>query len=446
MAERQGMANGYIFKSRHTDYNMRKPKPGPYLATESIIYPEVPGDIVGTVAEQIARMQGYFQAMVDKDYSTYDYRNHFKWALAVEEVWPEVFSSTVTDTFDSDRHTIDAEKIQEQVWMHWKDEYGGIMGRGENNSLWPIVPFVTSEEGDPEYGVIKNRVTAQVVGNFGQYHPADIFENRPDTYGQRRAGTDNPPTHNRYLRHRVVHSKTSKAARYRSTPGILDAMMGECYGIQGGGTLEEVYWDKTSNSDFKVNKFGTTTPLNAAKFSRFVGIALPNASGRRDRRRGFNDSNLFTSLTNNESVVGVSDGTHMHRYTWGLPLELVMLSPLMSWNPHGIPRKADPTNGRTRDGLTPETAFTGYSERNYHYLTPDEFYSGSDPADPADTRTARWMQDYMGIPKLCRSSGPWIVLPPIANVSERVRGRYVICEDAIQTPALAMAQALEAQL
>jgi len=441
MAERQGIANGYIFKSRHTDYNMRKPKVGGYLATEGISFPEVPGNIIGTVAEQIAIMQGYFQAMINKDHGTYDYRNHFKWALAVEEVWPELYSSEITDTFESDRHTVDAKKLQEQMWKHGRDGYGGIMGRGENINDWSLTPFITSELGEPQYAVIKNRVTAQVVGDFGQYHPSDIFEKRPDTYGERRAGTDNPPIHNRYLRHRVVHNAGSKDAKYRSTPGILDEMMGQCYGLQGGGTLDETYWDKTTNSDFTINKFGTTTPLNAAKFSRFVGITLPNASGRRDRRRGFNDSNFFAALTDNERVIGVSDGVHTHRYSWGLPLELVMLNPLMSWNPHGIPRKGDPTEGRTRDGRTPETAFSGYRERNFHYLTPDAFYNGSDPVDPADTRTARWMLDSMGVPQLCRSSGPWIVLPPIANVSERVRGRFIIHEDAIQSPA--MAQALD---
>ena len=442
MAERQGMANGYIFKSRHTDYKLKRPIVGDYLATESIDLPGVPSDVVGTVSQQVAVMQSYFQAMIDKDYSSYDYRAHFAWALTTEEVWPEAFSETLTDTFESDRHTVDASKTQEQLWKHWRDESGGIMDRAENINVWPIVPFVTTPEGAQELGIIKNMVTAHNVGDFGAYHPSDILTPKQDIYSERFSSLTPPPEHYRTLRHRIKHSTLDGLIKRRTSPGLLDEMMGKCYGIQGGGSLIETYWDKASGADFNIVKVGGGPNLNAAQFSRFVGITIPNASGRKDRRRGFKDSNLFVSLTDNPNVIGVSDGKRLHRYTWGIPMELVMLNPLMSWNPHNILQKSDPTEGGTLDGKTALTAYSGYKENAYYYLTPDEFYNGEDAVDPADTGTARWMLDGNGTPKLCRSSGPWVVLPSIDNVTARVRGRYFIYEDAIQSPAMAQALAL----
>ncbi len=441
MAERQGMANGFIYKSRHTDYNMRRPKAGTYLSSELITLPTVPASVVGTVAQQITEMQNYFQAMVDKNFSVYDYRPHFQWALSNEEVWPEAFVETITDTFDSDRHTVDASSVQEQVWKHWRDEYGGIMDRSENINVWPIVPMITSEAGDPELVTIKNRVTSQVVGDFGEFHPDDVFSPREDVYSERRAGATPPPVESAQLRHRVLYSTSTKALR--STPGILDAMMTRCYGLEGyGANLVETYYDAGDGESYNVANHGTTDTLNAATFTRFIGMPKPNASGRTDRRRGFRDPNLFCALTTHANVVGVSDGVRDHKYSWGIPLELEMLNPLMSWNPHNIPEKSDPTEGGTLDGATAGTAYSGYHESRYYYLTPDEFYNGDDPIDPADTSSAKWMLDGGGTPRLCRSSGPWVVLPPIANVTARVRGRYMIYEDAIQSPAMAQALAL----
>jgi len=442
MAERQGMANGYQFKSRHSDYHLNNPVAGDYLATSQIAFPTVPASVTGTVAQQVTEMQNYFQAMVDQDHATYDYRTHFTWALATEEVWPEVFADALEDTFDSDRHSVDASSIQEQTWKHWRDEYGGIMDRAENINSWSIIPFVTSETGAPELATVKNRVTAHNVGDFGSYHPDDILTPREDLYAERRAGVVPPPIENPYLRHRVNHELGSSTTTSRASEGLLDELMHKCYGIQGGGTLTETYYDKSSATDFNIYDHGTTNNMNAAKFSRYVGIGLPNASGRTDRRRGFRDNNLFTALTDNVNVIGVSDGVRLHRYSWGLPLELVMLNPLMTWNPHGVPVKTDPTEGGTLDGLTSGTAYSGYREDIYHYLTPDEFYNGTDPTDPADTSSARWVKDSGGTSRLCRSSGPWIVFPPIDNVIGRVRGRYFIYEDAIQSPAMAQALAL----
>ena len=324
MAERTGIANGYLYKSRHTDYHLRHPVSTGYLNTEEVAFPAVPASVTGTVAQQITEMQNYFQAMLDNNFATYDFRSHFTLALAVEEVWPEAYSETLSDTFDSDRHTVDASNVQEQVWKHWRDEYGGIMDRAENINVWPTVPMITGENTAPELATIKNRVTVQVVGDLGEFHPSDIFAPRPDLYSERRAGVVPPPVENPYTRYQVKHAVGSSVDGSRNTPGILDTFMGRCYGIEGiGSNLVETYWDKESAADYNVKNWADNNDLNAATFTRFVGLELPNASGRHRRRRGFSDPNLFCALTTDENVIGVSDLQRLHRYSWGIPLEVV---------------------------------------------------------------------------------------------------------------------------
>ena len=433
MAERSGIANGYPYKSRHTDYLLREPAQGGYLATQLIPYPSVPPSVTGTVAEQITEMQNYFQALNNKDSSLYDYRPYFKWVMAAEEVWPERFSENITDTFPSDRHQVDASNVHEQLHKHWRDEYGGVMERAENINVWPIVSMVTGED-TVEIVTIKNRVICNQVGDLGDYHFDDLMTVRDETYAERRAGEVPIPDDNKHARFKI-----DPRGLY-SNPQTLDELMYKCHGMEGvGSDLTETYYDKLTDAHYNIEVFGGGEDINAAKFTRFYNRALPNASGRKDSRRGFNDPYLFAALTDHEYVLGVSDGVNIHRYTWAIPMELIMMTPLHTWNPHNIQYVTDPTNGGLLDGETVGTALLGYNNKPYYYLTPDEFYNGADPVDPADTTSAKWVLDGNGIAQLCRSSGVWIILPSIDNVTNRVRTRFPIYEDAIQDPGLAEA-------
>jgi len=433
MAERAGVANGYAYKSRHTDYLLREPSQSGYLATQQIPFPSVPASVTGTVAEQITEMQSYFQALNDQNFSTFDYREHFNWVMSNEEVWPERFTEVVTDTFPSDRHVVDASSVHEQLHKHWRDEYGGINDRAENINVWPIVSMVTGED-TVELVTIKNRVTCNQVGSLGDYHFNDFMTVRDDIYAEK-------------IQNSVIAIFESSKTRfkiddggYRGSPGVLDELMYKCYGMEGvGSNLAETYRDKLTQSDYNIKVYGGGVDINAAKFTRFYNRALPNASGRTNSRRGFNDPYLFSSLTTHQDVLGVSDGVNTHRYTWAIPMEMIMLTPLHTWNPHNIQYVTDPANGGLLDGSTVDKALLGYNNNPYYYLTPDEFYNGVDPVDPADTTSAKWVLDGNGVAQLCRSSGVWSVLPSINNVTDRVRARFPIYEDAIQGPGLAEA-------
>jgi len=435
MAERAGVANGYTYKSRHTDYKLREPSQSGYLATQQIPFPSVPTSVTGTVAEQITEMQSYFQALNDQSSLTHDYREHFKWVMSTEEVWPERFTEVVTETFPGDRHTVDASSVHEQLHKHWRDEYGGINDRAENINVWPIVSMVTSED-TVELVTIKNRVICNQVGSLGDYHFNDFMTVRDDAYGERRAGVVPVTLDNRNARFKIDDGG------FRNSPGTLDELMYKCSGIEGvGSSLTETYYDKNTQSNYNIKEYGGGADIDAAKFTRFFSRTLPNASGRKDARRGFNDPYLFSSLTTREDVLGVSDGVNTHRYTWAIPMEMIMLTPLQTWNPHNIQYVTDPTNGGLLDGGTVGTALLGYNNNPYYYLTPDEFYNGTDPVDPADTTSAKWVLDGNGVAQLCRSSGVWMVLPSINNVVNRVRTRFAIYEDAVQDAGLAQALA-----
>ena len=120
-----------------------------------------------------------------------------------------------------------------------------------------------------------------------------------------------------------------------------------------------------------------------------------------------------------------------------MPLELVLLTPLMKFNPHGVPEltsednpaqynpKANATAGRTSAQAVP-----GYHPGNLlYYHTPSTFYTGGDvpDADPADTALKElWMRCADGAARKHTPSGTPVFLPLIGGMTKRVRMRYPI--------------------
>ncbi|CAL1549149.1 unnamed protein product, partial [Lymnaea stagnalis] len=79
--------------------------------------------------------------------------------------------------------------------------------------------------------------------------------------------------------------------------------------------------------------------------------------------------------------------TKSSRFTYAIPLEIVYLTPLQTWNPYNLSNLSiPPKNGRTGSLTIKEKAFNGTATKVYHYLTPASFYSSSTgEVDPADT-------------------------------------------------------------
>ena len=115
--------NGVEFRTRHNDYKLVMPHrtEGGYEAVEDIPFPEVPPAVraLPTVEKQITEMREWFKAWRDQDYSVRDYRPYFKPVLCyLEGAWTLPNGDAIDESFDSDRHSIDATSwfdLQEKV-------------------------------------------------------------------------------------------------------------------------------------------------------------------------------------------------------------------------------------------------------------------------------------------------------------------------------------------
>ena len=93
------------------------------------------------------------------------------------------------------------------------------------------------------------------------------------------------------------------------------------------------------------------------------------------------------------------------RWTYAIPLEIIYLTPLSSWNPYNLEYRGEGALGESKkltrgDVGSFDNPYDGINSKVY-YMTPAHFYSGSDSAknDPADTSTGgRWILDRSGTP------------------------------------------------
>merc|ERR1711860_439408 len=119
------------------------------------------------------------------------------------------------------------------------------------------------------------------------------------------------------------------------------------------------------------------------------------------------------------------------RYSYAIPLEIIYLTPLMSWNPYNLEvhdwrhRTVVYKDGRNGE-LTKAKAYNGTSPEKY-YRTPVEFFHGTNvDKDAADTdKGAVGVLDKHGNVKKVISAGVRITLPDIPGVG-KIRMRYPV--------------------
>ena len=222
---------------------------------------------------------------------------------------------------------------------------------------------------------------------------------------------------------------------------ILDDLMGQVPGKNNYGA--NITDDTVGGKAYPVSG-DTETPLNAAYYHRVFKVDKKDAMGLDSRRRGYNDQNVFMAATTQEEIAPMKatfcSGSgkqkvceeYTERWTYAIPLEIIYLTPISSWNPYDLEYKGEAntdegkvaTQGRSGSLTKP---FNGVNSKAY-YITPAEFYTGSDSskADPADTSTgAKYVLDHSGNPQLVRTSGVRILMQPIEGIGP-VRQRYPI--------------------
>lgn len=432
MAEVAVCINGIYLRTRHNDYKLNAPVAnGTYLQTAEIPLPAVPASVLAkpTVQEQVDEMREYFRAFVNGDSELRDYEPHFRWSMSYLEIWPEVLTAEIADTFSSDRHGINVNNLRNAIDKHLLYTVSGHQDRPENTPFIPFIVRSVAVDGRPQWSLIRYRICAVDVGSVAEYAPADLLKYR-DQFALRLAAnrTAEQMMNDRRCRFEVMEPEGQQLG-----PTLVDELMAKVPGLNGGGTLVETFND--TGTPYNLKRYGSNTEdLNAAFYNRFFSIFF-TASGRANVRRGWNDPTLWVASTTRPEVAAVLDPTMNNaprRYSYAIPLELVLRTPLEAWNPHNIPAVADPTMAGARTGSTPAAAYTGYRTNGYNWKVPQAFYSGATVGDPADTGAgSKQVLDGEGNAQAVRGSGIYVITPPIAGIgangaAKDVRLRYPI--------------------
>ena len=440
MAEISAVVNGYYIRTRHNDYTLAQPAPvgSNFLALDYIDMPDVPADVVGTPDQQISKMQQYFKALHgEHDPATLaDYSSAFQWGLTYFECWFETFDESLDDTFDSGRHVIDASSIRELLNKVQYFNYGGHKNRLENLSYFSNLVRFVDDTGVPRLATLKYRIACQPVGSVADYPIDDLLQPQDDLKTAHRFSLDIDNTEHRAQRFSVRQTLAGYDNTNSVTRELIDELMEKVPGMDGAGAvLSEQYTQYGTNETINAWLGGQ---LNAAYYNRSYKFAVGDASNRTGAKRGYNDPTLWVAKNTRTKVtpLKLASGEEL-RFSYAMPLELVLLTPLMKFNPHGVPEltsednpaqynpKANATAGRTSAQAVP-----GYHPGNLlYYHTPSTFYTGGDvpDADPADTALKElWMRCADGAARKHTPSGTPVFLPLIGGMTKRVRMRYPI--------------------
>ena len=435
MAELNVVMNGVDFKTRHNDYALVQParNDSSYNALDEIEFPGVPPEVtdLADLDDQIAEMKEWFKAWRDGNYTVRDYRNYFKALMCyMEGAWTMTDSDEIDEPFTSDRHFLDA-----PTWsnLHEKQFFTGQSGSKHNSENLAFLPTTIVDVVDDEpiyaqwnYRILCHPLTRDVpINRF-------ILENDLTTK----------------IRHQFTDEQLleTRAARFSLNPedsdiytegfkpyGLLDELMAEIPGKNNYGA--DFRDDALDVNTYEYTDLSST--LNTGYYHReYLAREDGEEGGSSQRLRGFADANLYMAMTDHPEIASTSydgcpedpdtDCKVTQRWSYAIPLEMIYLTPLNTWNPHNIEYKGlyTSTYGKTvhayprRGGTTSDTAFDGSNSKNY-YITPAEFYSGDELEVDRDADTVRGEVGVLnpdGDVVLTAASGIRVLFPEIADV------------------------------
>jgi len=438
MGEVVVVMNGVEFRTRHNDYKLVMPSrtSTAFHATDPIPLPEVPPSVTGTVEQQIDEMREYFKAFATQDKTHRDYTNYFKPVLCYMEATWTLSTQNLDEPFDSDRHHLDASS-----WMEMQEKvrftsYTGTKSRLENFANLPTtIMSVNETTGNPEYAQWNYRILCQPTS---EEIPTKEFHQMDDlAYRIPRKRSIHDVKHSRGARFRLIENKLEMNGARKYTK--LDRLF---YSIPGKdnvpGNLTQESFGETM---FQVNTGGPDLPLNTGYYHRYFKFDKAGAMGIKDVARGFNDANMWVAQTTQERIapIGLKKCNRRGkqctliktRFSYAIPLEIIYLTPLLTWNPYDLDttRTYEESRYGGRNGNnSPDLAFNGTGpEKNFH-MTPVKFFKGKvDQSDPADTvRNAIHVLDKKGEVRRVTASGTKIFLQEIEGIEGQIRLRYPI--------------------
>lgn len=431
------MLNGVEFRTMHNDYMLQMPSRHSrnYHATDKISYPPVPPSVKAkhTVPEQIAEMKEYFRAWRLQNSTIRDYKPYFKPVMCYMEGNWEWNTKHIHQLFASDTHHLNATDYDNLVDKVRFLSYTGEADYHEDVAYLPKKIMDVDSNGDPKYAQWTYRILCNPLqGDV----PLKVFKPIDDIAVRVSKKYDmSTYSHTEDARFTVAADQASaefdehegygmfedKAYAW----GLLDKLMHQIPGVNNlrGGQHDVEFNHTALVADERMER-----PENTAHYHREYRLQ------HGDRvHRGFADSNLWVSQNHQSKVASITlrscktVGTlktnctsTTEKFTYAIPLEIIYLNPLPSWNPFNIAMKNDSevtNNGRKGDTHNAHLAYNGMSA-SYFYQTPADFY-GNPQGQTVGTLDAH------GALHKVMASGIQTILPNIPGVGE-VRQRWPI--------------------
>nr|KAG5705263.1 hypothetical protein BaRGS_010714 [Batillaria attramentaria] len=406
LGEFVAVLNGVEFRTRHNDYKL------------------------------IIEMREWFKAWRDGDYSVRDYRRYFRPVLCyLEGAWTS--GATFEEPFVSERHQMEAKSWDELFDKVRFMSYTGDKSLDENLAFLPSM-LINVTEGIPQFAQWNYRILCHPIEG-----DVDINDFEPvEDLGRRLS-------RNKETMESFTQSKMARFTLEGSTTDDYNSRLDEIMSQIPGANNYKANITDTMIGSTKLN-LNEDTPLNVGYYHRWFRVTEKGAMGDRNQHRGFADRNLFVAentqprispmriklckfpnrrLESNRQCEIIEK-----RVTVAIPIEVVFLTPLQSWNPYNIHNKGNDSSALgltvTADGRngwkTVENAFDGANSANY-YLTPAEFFMGGEvDRDSADTaKNSAGVLDPDGNLRIMAASGIRILLPNIPDVGV-LRQRFPI--------------------
>ncbi|XP_067933093.1 uncharacterized protein [Watersipora subatra] len=495
MGELVAVLNGVEFRTRHNDYKMRMPSrtSKTYGATEDIPYPNVPPQVLSqpTLELQIAEMREWFKAWKNSDHSKRDYRKYFKPVLCyLEGAWTNAKSGKIDEPFFSERHAIDASSFFE---LQNKIRYTTATGRKSTKENFAYLPSTIADVDD--YGNIiysqwNYRILCHPVKNYEVPLTRLRLENDLgvrvangktfEEFAKQRSARFSlhpDPTTNKPFSTKDLMVRTSRGS-------FLDLLMAEIPGKDNyqANIVDDAFGSVAYPKDANLPKYPTANttlppPLNVGYYHNAYKVIGNDAMGVSIRRRGFSDNNVYIAYNTQEKITTnkvkgkcspdkaclsrkrlaekncrrlkkqkkacpkavtcppPNCPVYSHRVSYAIPLEIIYVTPLQSWNPYNLtmfknryaPTAKNSYGFNRNGGSTNETAYLGMTS-NIYSMTPVEFFETGrfKKTDKADTtRGSFGILDPEGDVRKVTSSGIKIMTRNIPDVGT-MRIRYPI--------------------
>ncbi|XP_035828404.1 uncharacterized protein LOC101855217 [Aplysia californica] len=344
MGEVVVVLNGVEFRTRHNDYKLKMPSTTSteFHATEDIPFPDVPPAVTNldSVDEQIVEMREWFKAFATQNTTHRDYREFFKPIMCyMEGAW--TLDKELSEPFESDRHQIDASS-----WFELQDlvryaSYTGTKSRLENFAYLPTTIMSVNETTGKQFTFISKYVAMDDLA-----YQVPRKRSKEDTRFTRAA---------RFRIYEEAKEKMCTKKRLKFTKySKIDRLF---YKIPGKDNIPATNLSQASFGEdmFSLESKGNTK-LKSGYYHRWFRFAKAGAMGLKSVSRGYNDANMWVAQTTQKRVapIGLKHCTKKRvmvngrwkrrkvcemmyeRFSYAIPLEIIYLTPLLSWNPYNI--------------------------------------------------------------------------------------------------------------